>query len=145
MICILSWRGLLESPICSQSVRWPGNLHLPLVSEVQKFLDLILTYVCGGFPPLTCNSWTLAAHLRTQFNSDTLYLEIISDSTGKGFSFWVRKIPQRRAWQPTPGFLPGEFHEQKCLLGYSTWGHKQSDILRNLTWNSCTYTEWNNK
>jgi len=22
------------------------------------------------------------------------------------FNPWVRKIPQRRAWQPTPGFLP---------------------------------------
>jgi len=23
---------------------------------------------------------------------------------------WVRKIPWRRKWQPTPVFLPGEFH-----------------------------------
>jgi len=27
-----------------------------------------------------------------------------------GFHCWVRKIPWRRAWQPTPVFLPGEFH-----------------------------------
>ena len=26
----------------------------------------------------------------------------------RGFSPWVRKIPWRRAWQPTPVFLPGE-------------------------------------
>ena len=25
-----------------------------------------------------------------------------------GFNPWVGKIPQRRAWQPTAGFLPGE-------------------------------------
>jgi len=25
------------------------------------------------------------------------------------FDPWVRKIPWRRAWQPTPVFLPGEF------------------------------------
>jgi len=25
-----------------------------------------------------------------------------------GFDPWVGKIPQRRAWQPTPVFLPGE-------------------------------------
>ena len=24
------------------------------------------------------------------------------------FDPWLRKIPQRRAWQPTPVFLPGE-------------------------------------
>ena len=27
-----------------------------------------------------------------------------------GFAPWVRKIPWRRAWQPTP-VLPGESHE----------------------------------
>ena len=27
-----------------------------------------------------------------------------------GFNPWVRKIPWRRQWQPTPIFLPGEFH-----------------------------------
>ena len=26
----------------------------------------------------------------------------------RGFDPWVRKIPWRRAWQPTPVFLPGE-------------------------------------
>ena len=25
-----------------------------------------------------------------------------------GFDPWVEKIPWRRKWQPTPGFLPGE-------------------------------------
>jgi len=25
-----------------------------------------------------------------------------------GFDLWVEKIPWRRAWQPTPLFLPGE-------------------------------------
>ena len=29
------------------------------------------------------------------------------------------KIPWRRAWQPTPVFLPGEFHGQRSLAGYS--------------------------
>jgi len=28
------------------------------------------------------------------------------------FSLWVRKIPWRRKWQPTPGFLPGKSHRQ---------------------------------
>ena len=43
------------------------------------------------------------------------------------FDPWVGKIPWRRAWQPTPVFLPGEFHGQKSLVGYSPWGHKESD------------------
>ena len=44
-----------------------------------------------------------------------------------GFNPWVGKIPWRRKWQPTLVFLPGEFHEQRSLAGYSPWGHKQSD------------------
>ena len=36
-----------------------------------------------------------------------------------GFDPWVRKIPWRRKWQPTPIFLPGESHGQRCLAGYS--------------------------
>ena len=36
-----------------------------------------------------------------------------------GFDPWVRKIPWRRKWQPTPVFLPGKSHGQRSLVGYS--------------------------
>ena len=36
-----------------------------------------------------------------------------------GFDPWVGKMPWRRAWQPTPVFLPREFHGQTSLAGYS--------------------------
>ena len=42
------------------------------------------------------------------------------------FNPHVQKIPWRRKWQPTPVFLPGEFHGQRSLLGYSPWGRKES-------------------
>ena len=32
------------------------------------------------------------------------------------FNPWVGKISRRRAWQPTPVFLPGESHEQRNLM-----------------------------
>ena len=35
----------------------------------------------------------------------------------------------RSKWQPTPVFLPGKFHEQRCLEGYSLWGHKSQILL----------------
>ena len=44
------------------------------------------------------------------------------------FSPWVWKIPCRRKCQPTPVFLPGKSHEQRSLVGYSPWGHKESDM-----------------
>ena len=43
-------------------------------------------------------------------------------SSGDRFDSWMGKIPWRRKWQPTPVFLPGEFHGQKRLAGYSPWG-----------------------
>ena len=49
------------------------------------------------------------------------------------FDLWVGTIPWRRDWQPTPLFLPGEFHGQLSLAGYSPWGHKESDITERLT------------
>ena len=44
-----------------------------------------------------------------------------------------RKIPWRRAWQPTPVLLPGEFYGQRRLAGYSRWGHKDSDTTERIT------------
>ena len=44
------------------------------------------------------------------------------------FNPWVRKIPWRRAWQPTAVFLPAESQEQRSLVGYSPWGHKELDM-----------------
>ena len=45
-----------------------------------------------------------------------------------GFEPQGRKILWRRAWQPTPVFLPGESHGQRSLVGYSPWGHREPDI-----------------
>ena len=45
-----------------------------------------------------------------------------------GFDPWVRKIPWRREWQPTPVFLPGEFHGQRSLVGYIVHGVTKSQI-----------------
>ena len=48
------------------------------------------------------------------------------------FNPWVRKIPWRKEWQPTPVFLPGESHGQMSLGGYSPWGSKVSDRTKQL-------------
>ena len=49
-----------------------------------------------------------------------------------GFDPWVRKIPWKRAWQHSPG-MPGEFHAQRSLVGYSPWGCKELDTTGRLT------------
>ena len=49
--------------------------------------------------------------------------------------------PWNRKWQPTPVFLPGNFHGQRSLAGYSPWDSpgkilsdlKESDMPEGLT------------
>ena len=41
------------------------------------------------------------------------------------FDPWIGRIPWRRKWQPTPGFLPGKSHGQRSLSGHSPWGPKR--------------------
>ena len=53
---------------------------------------------------------------------------------------WVRKIPWRRAWQPTPVFLHGASHGQRSLVGYSPEGHKDSGH----DWTTNTFTFMHN-
>ena len=50
-----------------------------------------------------------------------------------GFDHWVGKIPWRGEWPPTPVFLPGEYHGQRSLAGYSPWGRKELDMTERLT------------
>ena len=53
-----------------------------------------------------------------------------------GFDPWVGKIHWRRKWQTTPVFLPGKFHGQSSLVGYSPWGHKtdMTSMVSNEDW-----------
>ena len=46
---------------------------------------------------------------------------------------WVRKIPWRRAWQPAPVILPGEFHGQRSLVGYSPGDCKEPGMTERLS------------
>ena len=55
------------------------------------------------------------------------------------FDPWVRKIPWRRKWQPTPVLLPRKSHGWRNLVGYSPWGHKESDTTEQLYSHSLTH------
>ena len=40
--------------------------------------------------------------------------------------------PWRRAWLPTPVFLPGKSHGERSLEGYSPWDREESDTTEKL-------------
>ena len=49
--------------------------------------------------------------------------------------FLGQEDPLEKEWQTTPVFLPGKSVEQRNLAGYSSWGHKESDM----TEHACTF------
>ena len=55
-----------------------------------------------------------------------------------GFNPWVRKIPRRKKWQPTPAFLSGKSHGQRNLVGYNPYNHKELDTTEH-SWMNHSY------
>ena len=51
----------------------------------------------------------------------------VGDVRDMGLSPGSGRFPWKRAWQPTPVFLPGESHGQRSLAGYSSCGYKELD------------------
>ena len=51
----------------------------------------------------------------------------VGDTREHQFNPWFGKIPWKRKWQLAPVCLPGKFHGQRSLVGYSPWGCKESD------------------
>ena len=63
----------------------------------------------------------------------SLVTQIVKQCRRPRFNPWVRKSRWRREWLPTPIFFPGEFHGQRSLVGYNSWGCKGSDTMEQRT------------
>ena len=50
----------------------------------------------------------------------------------RGFNPWGGKIVWRKKRQPTPVFLPGQFHGQRSPVGYCLWDHKESGTAEHM-------------
>ena len=48
------------------------------------------------------------------------------------FDPWVWKIPSEKEMATHSVFLPGKFHGQRSLAGYSPWSHKETDMAKRL-------------
>ena len=59
----------------------------------------------------------------------------MEETKWRGFDPWIGKIPWRKAWQPTPVFLPGESHGPMSLVGYK--GAKNWPCLMQLSTHVC--------
>ena len=115
MVTVWCWEGkwiqdpTAEREHCSLplSIFLSFHLYHSLSSSLSLHASLFLGFpggTSGKEPACQCRR-----HKRHRFNS------------------WVGKILWRRAWQPTPVFLPGESHGQRSLVGFCPWGDKESD------------------
>ena len=115
------------------SVRPPGlnpisSYLLQAILILDKLLYMCVCMYWSGVPlpsPVCMYTWVLLG------GSDGK--SVCLQCRRPRFNPRVGKIPWRREWQPTPAFLPGEFHGQGSLAGYSSWGHKGSDTTEQLT------------
>ena len=48
------------------------------------------------------------------------------------FLLQYMKVESESEWQPTPVLLPGKSHGRRSLVGFSPWGHKESDTTERL-------------
>ena len=56
-----------------------------------------------------------------------------ADARDMGLILVSGRFPWRRKWQPTPVFSLEKSHGQRCLVGYSPWGLKESDTTEGLS------------
>ena len=76
-----------------------------------------------------CQNFKNSKSLRPLISQVAQMVENLPAMRRPGFDPWVGKIPWRRAWQPTPVFLPGESCGQKSLAGCRPWAHKSQTWL----------------
>ena len=57
------------------------------------------------------------------------------------FDLWFRKIPWRRQWPPTSGFLPGKSLWTEEPGGLQSMGLQRHNLVIK-QWQQCTYTHW---
>ena len=119
-----------------QRMRWLGGITDPMDMSLSKLWELVMYR----------EAWHAAVHGVTKSwtgLSDSAELTIRKGFPGGAsgkepacqcrrykrcwLDPWIRKIPWKRAWQPTSVFMPGESYGQKSLAGYRPWGRKESD------------------
>ena len=81
----------------------------------------------------SCGTW--AYLLQGLWDLPRPGIEPVSPALGgrHRFHLWVRKIPWRREWLPTPICPPGEFRGHWSLVSFSPWNRKQQDMTEQLT------------
>ena len=88
----------------------------------------------------SCQPWDLRVSLSSGPKLlPYLHFEVLQASLGLCFKTMSFLATWRRKWQSTPVLLPGKYHGQRSLVGYSPWGHKESDTTERLHFTSLLF------
>ena len=133
IISNLSWRFMSLLFICRLAllphktlVQWTTN-HCRLSCHQRHNRRYAGVLWCLIITTVNIRKHFLIPQLRLRYRRLRWY-RICLQCSRLGFDLWVRKIPWRRKWLPTPVFLPGKSHGQESLVGCSPWGYKESDM-----------------
>ena len=114
MLCLLPYREI----VCILWCYLPWLIKGKSISRWKmKHILKLINIPMNGFP------WWLSGKESACNAGDTGNIK-----PDPRFAPWGRKIPWRRKCQSTPVFLLGKSHRQRGLMGYSPWGHKESDM-----------------
>ena len=113
-------------------VNWLTPIHIQGDDNLLRSIAPSLPSMAPSLPSMSRNSLhyyqvltVCPLWLKGRLCSDIKKKKKSACNGGKlGFDPWVGKIPWRREWQPTPVFLPVEFHGQWSPVGYSPWGFR---------------------
>ena len=122
--------SFIRSSLSQLSLRFPWLSLPPICLESPGSSSVTLTLPSSTSQHLPCrlreiisSSWFIPLYLSLGASQVALVVKNPPANAGDRrwvFNPWDGKIPWRRAWQPTPVFLTGEFHGQRSLVGYSS-------------------------
>ena len=115
-----------QPPETTQLLSWVWFFFFQLPDFMSSSSEWNCLFMSPRRGSITENQISLQPAVITELKSPTKNPHAMQET--QEFDPWVRKISWRRKWQPTPVFLPGKFHGQRNLEGYSPWGHKELDM-----------------
>ena len=114
-----------------QRMRWLGGITNSMDMSLSKVWAMVKDREAWCASIGSIGSQKVRQDLVTEQQKQQQVVKNLPASLGDvkryGFSPWIGKIPWSVKWQPTPGFLPGESHGQRSLVGCCLWGRTESD------------------
>ena len=124
---VFGWDSLYSSFLLAPPKFFSFSLSVGFPMTTIYLLSPLLTCLDSTKSTVQADCFSVSFHL----SATSQMALVVKESTCQyrrrmrcGLDPWVRKIPWRSNWQPTPVFLPGKFHGQSCWWSTVHWAAK---------------------